>query len=178
MMQKWVNLASSPETTSKIPNLIWTDIAANMLVGAKSIVSAQPIPTRSVQIYRRRITYNYVFAIPGLLCLTLWIVWAVVYTIMLISPRWRPHASLSYLKTLTNQLSVGRALAVAGASNHDTRHLPTKEWLVKAGRTKIDLMDAGTNEQSTSVKEKFPSVEASSSLSEDLTQDADAVLLD
>ncbi len=41
VLAKWreLRIAAFPE---KIPNLIWTDAAANMLVGTKSMLSAFP----------------------------------------------------------------------------------------------------------------------------------------
>ena len=72
MALKWMNLTSSFDTIHKIPRLIWTDIAANIMIGSKSVLNAFPDHKMEVQIFRRKITYNYVYAIPALIS---WIIW-------------------------------------------------------------------------------------------------------
>jgi len=144
MLLKWQKLASSASGTAKIPNLIWTDIAANLLVGTKSLTEALP-STRAyqVQTYERRITYNYAWGILGFLSCTLWAVWALALILMLLIPKSRSRITPGALKALINRLSVGRALAAAEQPDSCDREAPTKEWLSKAGRIEIELGKPG-----------------------------------
>jgi hypothetical protein len=59
MMAKWRELSASQATAAKIPNLIWTDLAANMLVGTKSLLSAFPdTQSYKVRSNKRRLFFS------------------------------------------------------------------------------------------------------------------------
>jgi hypothetical protein len=135
MLAKWGNLSSSVATASKIPNLIWTDIAANMMVGTKSD-SSYP---RQVRISQRRITYKGIFGIPGILCLVLWLAWAILLLGLGFSRQHRRRISFHALKRLINRLSVGRPLADAQEPGIYNLNASTKEWLREPGHIVIDL---------------------------------------
>ena len=142
MLLKWHNLTSSSSSMSHIPNLIWTDIMSNMVVGTKSVLSAFPDKhLMSVRIARRRITYNYVWAVPGLCCLLLWLLWALLLLGMTVSsPLFRSRLSLRALRILTNRLSVGRPLVeLKSPENYDV-NAPTKTWIEVAKYVEIDLL--------------------------------------
>ncbi|KAH8645940.1 hypothetical protein BGZ60DRAFT_501165 [Tricladium varicosporioides] len=145
-MRKWQNATASPKTTILIPNLMWTSSAANMLVGTKSLVDAIPSGKYEVKTFRHIITYNYVYAIPGILCLFLWMLWAILSATMLISTRFRSRMSLRALKSLINRLSVGRALVAASEPKMCDINASTKVWIAKAGRVKVDITDDAKEE--------------------------------
>jgi hypothetical protein len=140
ILAKWRKLSASEETVAKIPNLIWTDIAANMFVGTKSILSALPdtqsYPVRS---NKRRIFFNYTWALPGLICGTIWIIFAALYMMLYLIPQYRSRMRLSRLKDLINQLSIGRSLVVADQFNAVGVNGSTKEWLATSGQRRINL---------------------------------------
>jgi len=85
MYKKWQELSKKPETSAKILNLIWTDIAANMVVGTKGlqphessmrkrdVAVAGNVKTPPVINYTRRVKYKYVYGIPAFLALVLFI---------------------------------------------------------------------------------------------------------
>src|SRR5438034_5762331 len=141
ILEKWRELAGSPETIAKIPNLIWTDIAANMLVGTKSMDSAFPsAPVYRVRMHRRRIFYHYAWAFPAIACLVIWISFAAVSLTMYLLPTSHPLVKLPALRDLVNRLSVGRAL-VAAADQVATpkERLSAERWISIAGQKSIDL---------------------------------------
>ncbi|ERF68133.1 hypothetical protein EPUS_08199 [Endocarpon pusillum Z07020] len=140
MLAKWRELSASPETAAKIPNLIWTDLAANMLVGTKSLLSAFPnAQFHQVRSNKRRIFFDYAWAVPALICAAIWILCAVLCLLLCLFPKSRSRMRLSRLRVLINQLSVGRALVVAEKSNAVDFRGSTKEWLAAAGRKMIYL---------------------------------------
>jgi hypothetical protein len=140
MMAKWRELSASPATAAKIPNLIWTDLAANMLVGTKSLLSAFPdAQSYEVRSNKRRLFFHYAWAIPALICAAIWILCAVLCLVLYLVPQSRSRMGLSRLRDLINQLSVGRALVAADQFNAIGVRGPTKEWLATAGRTRINL---------------------------------------
>lgn len=147
MALKWMNLSKSAESLHKIPNLIWTDIAASMLVGTKSVVSAMPDSKMQVQMFRQEITYNYLYAIPGILCWAIWVILLAFLGISTISKRRTSPLSPGHLKELINKLSLGRALVLARDPD-EIVHLSnasTKEWLKDVGRMPIEI--SGPREQ-------------------------------
>jgi hypothetical protein len=153
MMAKWQNLSSSLTSVANIPNLIWTDIAANMLVGTKSLNDAFPSTNAyEVRMYQRRITYNYLYGIPGLLCWTIWLLWVLMILALLFSSNSHSRISPSAVKSLINRLSVGRALVATEHSESCAADAPTKEWLSKAGLIEIELW--GANEANTVAKNR------------------------
>jgi hypothetical protein len=141
MLAKWRELAASPETIVKIPNLIWTDIAANMLVGTKSMISASAsTPVYQVRGNRRRIFLNYFWAIPAFICLEIWILCAALSFVIYLFPRTHSLVRLPALRDLINRLSVGRPLVSAYHQLSPTNDLlSTKEWVSTAGQQMVDL---------------------------------------
>jgi hypothetical protein len=127
---------------ASIPNLIWTDIAANMLVGTKSLTDAFPsTKTYQVRLYERKITYKYVYAIPGFLCWASWATAIAGLLLLLSFPDSRERMRPSFLKHLINRLSVGRVLADGIKTKRCSVDAPTREWIRKAGRVEIDLWE-------------------------------------
>ncbi|KAL2020098.1 hypothetical protein VTK56DRAFT_8902 [Thermocarpiscus australiensis] len=59
----------SADTVINIPNLIWTDLAANAVVGTKSLADAPASQRVPVTVYTNRIQYRLSYAIPALLVL-------------------------------------------------------------------------------------------------------------
>lgn len=142
MLLKWRNLSASSTTMASIPNLIWTDIAANMLVGTKSLTDAFPsTKTYQVRLYERKITYKYVYAIPGFLCWASWATAIAGLLLLLSFPDSRERMRPSFLKHLINRLSVGRVLADGIKTKRCSVDAPTREWIRKAGRVEIDLWE-------------------------------------
>ncbi|KAF7502451.1 hypothetical protein GJ744_005797 [Endocarpon pusillum] len=140
MLAKWRELSASPETAAKIPNLIWTDLAANMLVGTRSLLSAFPnAQLHQVRSNKRRIFFHYAWAVPALICAAIWTLCAVLCLLLCLSPKSRSRMRLSRLRVLINQLSVGRALVVAEKSNAVDFRDSTKDWLATAGRKMVYL---------------------------------------
>ncbi|EDN02871.1 predicted protein [Histoplasma mississippiense (nom. inval.)] len=92
MYSKWQELSEKANTTARIINLVWTDVAANAVVGTKgwfsqdrkSIVkhddqsSTRPevndLREVPVVIFRRVVKYNLKFAIPAILALVFTVV--------------------------------------------------------------------------------------------------------
>jgi hypothetical protein len=140
MLEKWRRLSVSPETAAMIPNLIWTDIAANMLVGTKSLLSAFP-DTKSYQVRmnKRRIFFHYAWAIPAIICAGIWILYAILSLILCLIPLSRSQMRFSSLTDLVNQLSVGRTLVIANQLDNVHVKGSTKHWIDTVGRTRVDL---------------------------------------
>lgn len=138
LFSKWQALSRSPETAALIPNLVWTDYAANALIGTRSTLSDNRLPnniqpplhetleTRSddgltgrrttperspaipVSLYRSGVSYHWQFAIPGIVTMALLCLLLVISTGLLLAGR---LAGLQAVKQLLYMTSSGRLLA-------------------------------------------------------------------
>lgn len=122
LYRKWRELLSSSNTTGKVVEYIWTDLMANMLVGAKSTLS----PSTSGKDLQRRdddtspptfamrpaleysigISYDWRYAIPALLFLCLYI-GLLAWSFIMFMTRGQ---SISILRFMLNQTAAGRSV--------------------------------------------------------------------
>lgn len=135
MALKFENLTSTPVTIHKVPRLIWTDIATNVLVGSKSVLTAFPNSQMEVEMFRRKITYKYVYAIPAMVCWIVWLGSIVLLVALLFVLDLRLRLNLRMLRSLINQLSVCRPLVAAeGIDVGRGVNMSTKEWVSTVGK--------------------------------------------
>jgi hypothetical protein len=180
MYKKWQELSKTAETSAKILNLIWTDIAANMVVGTKGLQphgglnskrdsSASTLVKPPLVIsYRRRIKYNYVYGIPALLTLVLSVT-AIICTVLSVLFF---GATLSTMRTFLHHTSAGRfltrqsqagqlnQLAMPGRSEHSQSlhddgysDSPTSVWVNGAGQQQFTLGVKGWEKRAGAVWE-------------------------
>ncbi|KAG0637132.1 hypothetical protein HOY80DRAFT_1085548 [Tuber brumale] len=142
LLTKWRNLTAAEGSASLIPNLIWTDIVANNLVGTKSVPSANGIAEEnerhsagmlSVETYSKIITYDFRFSIPAFVILTMWIASLFTAFLMLILSR----VSLSVVLELINQTGTGRYVTNFLYPETCAASASTKVWVSVAGEKNI-----------------------------------------
>jgi len=138
LYQKWQNLSATALTAAKIPNLIWTDIMANAIIGTRSRISDDSLPNNiqprlharndepehkvakrdvlpistgsfPVHLYRSQVTYRWVYAIPAILSLAL--VASILLIIVYLTVVGK-IASPRMLRFYLHWTSAGRLLAV------------------------------------------------------------------
>lgn len=168
MYKKWQELSQTPESSAKILNLIWTDIAANMVVGTKGLephvapmrkrddtTTSSESKTPPVINYTRRVRYKYVYGIPAFLTLTLFVASILTTTVLAIVAGAKP----STMKTFLQHLSAGRFLTSQSNATANSRHssltgyaghspslhddeysnLPTGVWVKGKGKQRFTL---------------------------------------
>ncbi|KIW86078.1 hypothetical protein Z517_01472 [Fonsecaea pedrosoi CBS 271.37] len=154
MYARWRDLSGSAATMAKIPNLVWTDIAANMLVGTRSWNSDDQLPVNlqkrsedgtssadsdhaviPVTVYQRRIRYRWRFAIPAFLALALLLAVLLAALVSVLSGRGLPARVRHYLF----HLSSGRMLGEIQYTGECDKLAPTNEWLARVGSRRSDL---------------------------------------
>jgi hypothetical protein len=162
MFSRWQDYSSNVSTTAKILNLIWTDIAANALVGTKSWNSGSKLPPNlqkrgaettgsasagaqnspvmvPVTIYTSQIRYRWLFAIPAALLLLLaLLVLGGAGAFALVG-----HATSSRVREYLFHLSAGRLLARQVYPGEVDGQAPTKTWVDKVGLKHIRLDSDG-----------------------------------
>ena len=156
------NYTSNVSTTAKILNLIWTDIAANALVGTKSWNSGSKLPPNlqkrsaettsstsadaqnspvmiPVTIYTYQIRYHWVFAIPAALLLLLaLLILGGAGAFALVG-----HATSSRVREYLFHLSAGRLLAGQVYPGVVDGQAPAKIWVAEVGLKHVRLDSDG-----------------------------------
>ncbi|KAG0637130.1 hypothetical protein HOY80DRAFT_1085539 [Tuber brumale] len=147
LLTKWRKLSATESSAALILNLIWTDMVANNLVGTKSVPSAYGVTEGdekpaagmlSVETYSKRITYDYLFAIPAFAILAMWVASLFIAMLMLIVSR----VSLAVVRELVNQTGTGRSVTNLLYPETCAKSAPTmdKDWVSVAGKKKIGFV--------------------------------------
>lgn len=153
MSTKWRALSGNETTVPTIMNLIWTDLAANLMTGTRSWNTGPSLPPNlqkrdssssgssqnlvSVTIYRDAIRYHWPYAIPALLALALVGLITITAVFMMFSKRGAPARIQYYAR----HLSAGRLLGSLNYPGESDREAPTKEWIAVTGRKESDLRE-------------------------------------
>lgn len=143
MLVRWQNLSRSVGLVSQIPNLIWTDVVAQAVVGTKGVLgpgnaAAENIIPISVTPTISRVKYHWPYAIPALLVaiVLLLITIAAIFTILL------GRNSIARLRLHLQRLAPGRIFTIflyPEEQNGITMTMTSKQWAKAAGEAIIDL---------------------------------------
>ncbi|GAB7336616.1 hypothetical protein MBLNU13_g10313t1 [Cladosporium sp. NU13] len=158
LAQLWKQMAATSAGTAGIMNLIWTDFAANALVGTKGWVDDRILPPSlqgddalqkrdnssnsilaagahvSVRPYIRRTRYHWLFAIPAGLTLLLVAVICATTLVSIVSGK----GTVAQVRFHLDNLSAGRLLVAleTGVIDFGSK---TAEWLEVNGRKQMSL---------------------------------------
>lgn len=153
MYAKWQDFSREASTTSKILDLIWTDVVANSVVGTKGWAqnrapkagltkrdngdesSSDTEPRVPVKSFERRIRYKLPFATPAIIVVVTTLIIAVTTIGLFFFGNARPDVMRRYLF----HTSVGRVMANYVYPGQCHPQAPTREWLKLAGRNRIDV---------------------------------------
>lgn len=118
LYSKWQKLSSSAGDASNIINLVWTDIAANSVVGTKGWGLGSTAGSLSrkrdtdeadlvaVTIYHRRVRYRIPYAVPAFIALAVTVVVVVAWIVLLVVGKTGP----TRLRDLLDATSAGRVM--------------------------------------------------------------------
>jgi hypothetical protein len=150
LFARWQGLTSSAETASLIPNLIFADTAASLIVGTKGVFgtgtsglqnnkaagsSSVVVPVSPIV---SRVRYRLPFAVPAILTLFL----LLLATLLACAAAAFSGASLARLRLRLRQTSVGRAWTIfLGTPGADLR-AGSAEWNARFGARVVDLSGA------------------------------------
>lgn len=159
LASRWKNMSMTAAGTAEIMNLIWTDVAANALIGTRGWLSEEDaLPPnlqgslrkreegrsekRSVQVpvhvYQRVVRYRWVCGIPVALCLMLAAIICLAARVAVASGK----GSVGRMQHYLNRLSAGRLLAALKLGEHDY-HSSRETWLAASGRKPVPLAGGG-----------------------------------
>jgi hypothetical protein len=144
---KWANMSKTPEDAAKIINLIWTDVAANSVVGTKNWFAESNTLTRRaegdteqvlvpVNQYTRRVRYHLPYAIPALIVLAIFACVFCISFVMTIFGQSGPGR----MKVFLTKTSVGRVMTSLLRPDELAAGAPAKFWAERMGRMYIDYV--------------------------------------
>ncbi|OAP60410.1 hypothetical protein AYL99_05412 [Fonsecaea erecta] len=162
MYRLWQDLSRTPETAARILNLVWTDVAANSVVGTRSLQPPQQQTLQKrdgsssqgdndllipVNVYERRVRYHLVYGIPAVMAAfgTLCVLTTVLGVLCL------GRASTNKMRRYLDRTSPGRLVTsqsytqsqATKPSGKDTgTRRSTKQWLKTQGGKQITLSEA------------------------------------
>jgi hypothetical protein len=155
---KWQSLSRNASTAGSIINLMWTDLMANAVVGAKGLFSdtnatAQEKETSSTTAVatplKDAIYYNFVYAIPAFVYLALYGTMLFFAFLLLVLGRVR----IGMLRAFLNHTSAGRAAIMERYPREDRVLAKTREWTRAFGQENVLFKKSqARHEASTPVK--------------------------
>jgi hypothetical protein len=162
LFAKLRNLSESADTASTILNLVWTDAAANLVVGTKgwglSSGSNQQFLV-PIMVYRKVILYRSPFATPAFIVLTAFV--AVLTTLLLLTLTRK--TGLGRMRALLEVTSAGRIIGMSLWPGKQTGR-GTKEWIEKIGTRGVKVTKDGIFAEENSLVEDVEEVEEEASI--------------
>ncbi|KAL2144067.1 hypothetical protein VTI28DRAFT_9678 [Corynascus sepedonium] len=144
LKRRWEILSRSANTVAKIPNLIWTDLAANMVIGTKSLAGLPTDKRVLVTVYNKRIRYHMPYAVPAIIVLALLVLTSLSTACAALLGR----TSLDKMKRYLNNTLVGRIMTITLLRESDGEPVPEEvcaerngNTLVKVGSGRIKLLE-------------------------------------
>jgi hypothetical protein len=153
---RWLELSNSPEGIAKSLNLIWTDLAANAVIGTRGWHSGsrpslnwnglpqgdETISTPSVPVilWTRRIQYHLPYAIPAFIILAVLVLLGALALFFLIFRR----TGLAKLRQSLAITSPGRILGLSQGLDRESGEsnlAPTELWIRKIGVQRVNLLE-------------------------------------
>lgn len=171
MLRQWQDLSQSAATSARILNLVWTDVAANAVIGTRTLAPQKGLAKRgnnnsngsdslfpSVVSYKRRVQYHYPYGIPAFLTL----LFTVALILASLAAALLGHSGPRTMRRLLNKTSLGRVLTplqvhkseaqqarglseTPGTSELVVAATPTKQWRDTLGKTTITLTENETD---------------------------------
>jgi hypothetical protein len=148
---KWANMSGTPEGAARIIDLIWTDSAANSVIGTKGWLptnggtltkrqnggsSQEQKVLVPVNQFTRRVRYHLAYAIPAFIVLAIFAsVFTFSFVMMVLGQAGPSRMRLFLMKT-----SVGRVMTSLLLRDEVGAGQPSSVWTSRAGRTHIDFI--------------------------------------
>ncbi|UNI23166.1 hypothetical protein JDV02_009001 [Purpureocillium takamizusanense] len=145
LFAKWQQLSKSADEASQIINLVWTDIAANAVVGtkgwgltsvaaglAKRATNSDQHDMVPVTAFRKQVRYRIPFAVPAFVVLAVALAIIVAMSVLLVTGR----TGLTRLRRLIDATSPGRLISQK-LWPEEAYGLNTKEWVKRIGPRQV-----------------------------------------
>lgn len=144
LLLQWQNLSQTAAGTAQALNLIWTDIAANYVLGTRSIITTDAengVPDVSVVFYASRIRFHIIYGIPAFLTLAMVLLVCVLTLVSILVQGSGPRRMTKF----SNWTSTGRIFtSLEQDSDGNVIYLsskPSKAWTKEEGKHDITVRD-------------------------------------
>ena len=149
LFTKWLELSESTSGVEKMLRLLWTDLAANSVVGTRSWLSSKTQASSDVakrdtapetvhvpvNLYSPQVKYHVQYAIPAILAVLVSLILGGI-TVLLLCMR---RTGISKMRIYLAQTSAGRVLAHFMYPGQSSMHSSTQEWTRQVGKNKARL---------------------------------------
>ena len=158
LYNRWKDLTKTREGTAKLINLVWTDVAANAVVGTRGQVPRPDPPGLGpaydvgkaekekraegdedamvpIHIFNRRVKYKFPYAIPAFVVLALVLATASFVFVAVVFRGATPRRMRMFL----TRLSAGRVMTATLLQEGGKGDAPTQRWLDTQGRVPVDI---------------------------------------
>lgn len=153
----WQEITQNTTGVASALRLIWTDYAANYLVGTKGLHTPryrQPIAELSnrkrqpnveatrypVFVLQHRIQYRWIYAIPAFICVAIVAAVIILATVSMICGR----GTIAHLQYYLYSITPGRIMTVSQhPEGRAVGHAETKEWIKVVGHKHVSILAAG-----------------------------------
>lgn len=156
---RWKELTKTTEGTAKLINLVWTDVAANAVVGTRGQMPRGEPPGLGpaydvaksenrkraddgddrarvpVHIFNRRVKYKLPYAVPAFVVLAFALAALGLGLVAVVLRGATPNRVRSFL----TQLSAGRIMTATLLPGVGVKGEPTETWLSRQGRVTVDI---------------------------------------
>ncbi|KPI43258.1 uncharacterized protein AB675_6774 [Cyphellophora attinorum] len=158
LFQKWQGLSKTPEGVARMLNIVWTDVAANLLTGTRgwgtgknvtapasrlakrqSSDDAQQTVLVPVRLFERRVQYHWPYAIPAFAALALFASTLALSCCCAVLQRGGAKRTKYYM----NHLSAGRLLAEQRFPGAVDKQVDRTTWVKMAGKRSVALREGG-----------------------------------
>ncbi len=149
LFAKWQGLSKTAADASQIINLIWTDVAANSVVGTKGWglravtegLSQQAVSNQAsvpVTAYRKLVRYHVPYAVPAFVVLGVALAILVAFVALMAMKR----TGFAKLRILLDSTSAGRLMALSLWPD-DGLYLKTDAWVTRVGKRVVTASGSG-----------------------------------
>ena len=141
MFLRWQNLSSNSMDASNIVNLMWTDIAAQGVVGTKGTLGSGNADSETegskfvVQPIRDIIKYHWPFGIPAIVLLSLLALTGLINFASTLAGK----SSFLMLQKRLNQTSIGRIITSYQYPSHSDMAMSSADWSKAMGSVQVDM---------------------------------------
>ena len=149
LFTKWLELSESTSGVEKMLRLVWTDLAANSVVGTRSWLSSsessssgiakrdnsQETVNVPVNVYTPTVKYNVRYAVPAILAALVSLTLGGM-TLLLLCMR---RTGIAKMRIYLAQTSAGRVLGHFLHPGQNSMHSSTKDWTQQVGKNKARL---------------------------------------
>lgn len=136
---KWQKLSVGASSAAEIINLVWTDIAANAVVGTKGWGLGSGSKTKSVSVtaYHKQVRFKMPYSVPAFVVIGVCIALLVSIVVLIFTKK----TGLTRLRFLIDATSAGRNMGISlwpAESNAST--VKTKDWVETIGLRDVTVL--------------------------------------